>query len=64
MKDHAVNFRLGNELLNGLRAIRERDHISVSCQIRLAVEQWLTQRGLRGFGQASQRGPRRAPEHR
>jgi hypothetical protein len=60
--DQPLNFRIGNDLLNGLRAVRERDGIPVSEQVRRAVAAWLSDRGLRGFAPARVRGPRRAPE--
>lgn len=42
--DRPMNFRIGNDLLTGLRTVRERDGIPVSEQVRRAVRAWLIER--------------------
>jgi hypothetical protein len=55
-----MNFRIGDELLHGLRVVRERDGVSVSEQVRRAVRSWLVERRVLPAPRVS--GPRRAPE--
>jgi hypothetical protein len=42
----STNFRLESELLEGLQAVRDRDGISVSEQVRRAIAVWLKQKGV------------------
>ena len=42
----STNFRLESELLEGLQAVRTRDGISVSEQVRRAIASWLKQKGV------------------
>jgi hypothetical protein len=39
-------FRLDTELMDGLRAVKERDGIPISEQVRRAVKAWLESRGV------------------
>jgi hypothetical protein len=39
-------FRLEPELLAGLKAIRERDGILISWQVRQAIRDWLDSKGI------------------
>ena len=39
-------FRLEPELLAGLKAIRERDGILISWQVRQAIREWLDSKGI------------------
>jgi Ribbon-helix-helix protein, copG family len=39
-------FRLEPELLAGLKAIRERDGILISWQVRQAIREWLDSKGV------------------
>jgi hypothetical protein len=41
-----TNFRIDSELLEGLATIRDRDHIPVSAQVRLAIQDWLKKKGV------------------
>jgi hypothetical protein len=40
-----TNFRIDEELLTGLQAIRTRDGIAVSEQVRRAIQAWLALKG-------------------
>jgi Arc/MetJ-type ribon-helix-helix transcriptional regulator len=39
-------FRIDEELLDGLRAVWERDGVPVSEQVRRAIRAWLESRGV------------------
>lgn len=41
-----TNFRLEVELLLGLQAVRDREGISVSEQVRRAIQLWLRDKGV------------------
>jgi Arc/MetJ-type ribon-helix-helix transcriptional regulator len=41
-----TNFRLESELLEGLQEVRARDGISVSEQVRRAIQSWLRETGI------------------
>jgi len=41
-----ATFRLDDELLEGLRAVQERDGIPPSEQARRAVRKWLEEKGV------------------
>lgn len=40
------NFRLEEEILEALQAIRERDGISVTEQVRRALKTWIAAKGV------------------
>jgi hypothetical protein len=42
-----TNFRLEDELLRGLQAVKERDGIGISEQVRRAVQDWLAKKGVK-----------------
>jgi len=42
-----MTFRLETEILEQLAAIRERDGVPVSEQVRRALLQWIRERGVR-----------------
>jgi hypothetical protein len=42
----ATTFRLEEDLVEGLREIKERDGIPVSEQVRRALRAWLKERGV------------------
>ena len=41
-----VTFRIDDELIDGLQRVWERDRVTVSEQIRWAVQEWLEKRGV------------------
>jgi antitoxin component of RelBE/YafQ-DinJ toxin-antitoxin module len=41
-----VNFRLKEEILAQLQAIKERDGIPVSEQVRRALQAWIAEKGV------------------
>jgi hypothetical protein len=41
-----ANFRLEDELVEGLQAVKERDGIPLTEQVRRAIRQWLQDRGV------------------
>jgi hypothetical protein len=41
-----ATFRIDDDLLKGLRAVRERDGVPVSEQVRRALQMWLDSRGI------------------
>jgi hypothetical protein len=43
---HATTLRIDDRLMEGLRAVKERDGIPVSEQLRRAVEAWLREKGV------------------
>lgn len=45
MTKRLTNFRIDDELLAGLEAIRNRDGVSVSEQVRRAIRHWLERKG-------------------
>lgn len=42
-----TTFRLETEILEALDAIRERDGVSVSEQVRRALKQWIAAKGVK-----------------
>ncbi len=42
-----TNFRLEEELLEALQAIKERDGVPVSVQVRRALQAWIESKGVR-----------------
>lgn len=42
-----TNFRIDPELLEALRAIRERDGLPIAEQIRRAIRVWVESRGIK-----------------
>jgi hypothetical protein len=42
----ASTFRLEDDLLDGLRQVKERDGIPISEQVRRALKAWLDARGI------------------
>ena len=42
-----ATFRLETEILAALEAIRERDGVSVSEQVRRALKQWIADKGVK-----------------
>jgi hypothetical protein len=43
-----ANFRLDEELLEGLAFLKERDGIPLTEQVRRAVKMWLELKGVKG----------------
>ena len=41
-----ANFRLEDELLEGLQAVKEREGLSLTVQVRIAVREWLAKKGV------------------
>ncbi len=41
-----TTFRLETEIMDALAAIRERDGIAVSEQVRRALKQWIAEKGV------------------
>jgi hypothetical protein len=39
-------FRIEPKIMQGLRQVKERDHISLSVQVHLALTSWLVSRGV------------------
>jgi hypothetical protein len=39
-------FRIDDDLLDGLQLVWERDHITVSEQVRVAIRAWLESKGV------------------
>jgi hypothetical protein len=39
-------FRLDLELIEGLEQVKDRDGVPVSVQVRRAIENWLTDKGV------------------
>jgi hypothetical protein len=39
-------FRIEPKIMQGLRAVKDRDHISLSVQVHLALTAWLESRGV------------------
>jgi hypothetical protein len=56
----ASTFRVEDDLLEGLREVKERDGIPVSEQVRRALRAWLDSKGI----QQQKTAPRRAPTRR
>jgi ribbon-helix-helix CopG family protein len=42
-----TNIRLESELTEGLQRVKERDGISISEQVRRAVQNWLKKKGVK-----------------
>ena len=42
----ATNFRLDQEMLDALHAIKTRDGVSVSEQVRRAIQMWVEAKGV------------------
>jgi hypothetical protein len=53
------NFWIDDELREGLRAIRERDGVLESEQIRRAIRDWIDKKGLSVTKTERKRGPAR-----
>ena len=45
MAKRLTNFRLETELLDALERVRDRDGVSVSEQVRRAIQMWLKSKG-------------------
>jgi predicted DNA-binding protein len=43
---HVTTIRIDDQLMDGLRAVKNRDGIPVSVQVRRAIEAWLREKGL------------------
>jgi hypothetical protein len=43
----AVTYRLDEDLVQGLRLVKDRDGIPQSEQVRRALEMWLEQKGVK-----------------
>jgi len=41
-----TNFRLEDELLEGMQAVKDREGLSLTVQVRIAVREWLGKRGV------------------
>lgn len=41
-----TNFRLETEIMDALQAIRERDGVPVSEQVRRALKKWIEEKGV------------------
>jgi hypothetical protein len=51
-------FRIQPEIMEGLRRVKDRDHIPLSVQVHLALLAWLELKGVR-VKAASRRAPTR-----
>jgi len=56
----ASTFRIDDELLAALRAVKERDGIPISEQVRRALMAWVDSKGIRVKATARRAGTRRA----
>ena len=52
-------MRLDDELLEGLQAVKDRDGVPVSEQVRRAIEAWLKDKGIRVKAAPRRVSPRR-----
>jgi hypothetical protein len=43
---HVTTLRIDDQLMDGLRAVKERDGIPVSVQVRRAIEAWLREKAV------------------
>jgi hypothetical protein len=59
---HRFNFLIDRDLLEGLQAIRERDGINESEQIRRAIRDWLSSREVPSQSRTPQRKTRAHPQ--
>lgn len=50
-----TTMRIDDELLDGLAAVKERDGIPASEQVRRAIQAWLKERGISVKGKAKKR---------
>ena len=55
----ATTYRIDDDILEGLRFIRERDGVPVSEQVRRALKAWLETRGVELKTAARRAGTRR-----
>jgi hypothetical protein len=51
-----TNFRLEDDLLEGMQAVKEREGLSLTVQVRIAVRDWLAKKGVL---EKARRGPAR-----
>jgi hypothetical protein len=54
-----INFRIDTDLLDGLEAIRTRDGIPVSEQVRRAMAMWLEAKGVRAVRMTKKKADRK-----
>ena len=55
----ASTFRIENEIMDGLRAVKERDGVPISEQVRRALEMWLESKGIAPKGASRRASTRR-----
>ena len=62
MPDRRVTtFRIDEELLNGLRAVEQRDGVLVSEQVRRAIRAWLKAKGISKKSERKRAATRKRP---
>jgi Ribbon-helix-helix protein, copG family len=54
-----TNFRLDAELLDALRAIKDRDGIPIAEQVRRALETWVESKGVKVKADRKRAGTRK-----
>jgi hypothetical protein len=59
MPRQRFNFWIDDELRQGLKAVRDRDGIVESEQIRRAIREWLAQKGVRKKAVSRRASPRK-----
>ena len=56
---HLAAFRIEHEILKGLQAVKKRDGVPVSEQVRRALRQWLKSKRVALRTSAAQKGGKR-----
>jgi hypothetical protein len=56
-----TTFRLETEIMDALQAIRERDGIAVSEQVRRALKEWIAQKGVTSKADRTRASTRKRP---
>ncbi len=54
-------FRIDPEQMEGLRAIKDREDIPISAQVRRALEMWLASKGIKTKADRKRVGARKRP---
>ena len=55
----AATFRIDDEILEGLRTVKDRDRVPISEQVRWALEMWLESRGVKVKTERKRAGTRK-----
>ena len=56
-----TTFRLETEIMDALAAIRDRDGIAVSEQVRRALKQWIDSKNVKGKSERKRAATRKRP---